>query len=113
MLKQIRGGDLMASIRKVASGAQLLDAATTRMAMQRLRDSEAGALDELTNKERQVFDLIGEGCSNREIGAEMFIAEKTVKNYVSSILSKLGLVRRTEAAALGARLAERQRRKYD
>jgi two-component system response regulator DevR len=113
VLKQIRGNDLIESIRKVASGAQLLDAAETRMAMQRLRSSEAGALDELTEKERQVFDLIGEGLSNREIGETLFIAEKTVKNYVSSVLAKLGMVRRTEAAALAARLDERERRKYD
>ena len=113
VLKQVRGNDLVESIRKVASGAQLLDAAETRMAMQRLRDTEAGSLETLTEKERQVFDLIGEGCSNREIGEQMFIAEKTVKNYVSSVLAKLGLVRRTEAAALAARLEERQRRKYE
>ncbi|MFT5203535.1 MAG: two-component system response regulator DevR [Candidatus Aldehydirespiratoraceae bacterium] len=113
VLKQIRGGDLVKSIREIANGSRLLDAAETRMAMQRLRDSETGALAQLTAKERQVFDLISEGCSNREIGEQLFIAEKTVKNYVSSVLSKLGLVRRTEVAALGARLAERHRRKYD
>jgi two-component system, NarL family, response regulator DevR len=113
VLKQIRGNDLVDSIRKVADGAQLLDAAETRMAMQRLRSSEAGALEALTDKERRVFDLIGEGRSNREIGETLFIAEKTVKNYVSSVLAKLGMVRRTEAAALSARLEERQRRKYD
>lgn len=112
VLKQIRGNDLIESIRKVASGAQLLDAAETRMAMQRLRSTEAGALDELTEKERRVFDLIGEGYSNRQIGEELYIAEKTVKNYVSSVLAKLGMVRRTEAAALAARLEERQKRKY-
>lgn len=112
VLKQIRGDDLVESIRKVASGVQMLDAAETRMAMQRLRSSEAGALDDLTEKERRVFDLIGEGFSNRQIGEELYIAEKTVKNYVSSVLAKLGMVRRTEAAALAARLEERQRRKY-
>jgi two-component system response regulator DevR len=112
VLKQIRGNDLIASIRKVAGGAQLLDAAETRMAMQRLRSTEAGALEELTEKERRVFDLIGEGFSNRQIGEELYIAEKTVKNYVSSVLAKLGMVRRTEAAALAARLEEREKRKY-
>ncbi|MEQ8841661.1 MAG: response regulator transcription factor [Acidimicrobiales bacterium] len=112
VLKQIRGHDLIDSIRKVAGGAQLLDAAETRMAMQRLRSTEAGALDDLTDKERRVFDLIGDGFSNRQIGEELYIAEKTVKNYVSSVLAKLGMVRRTEAAALAARLEERQRRKY-
>lgn len=113
VLKQIRGNDLIDSIRKVASGVVLLDAAATRMAMQRLRSSEAGALEALTAKERQVFDLIGAGYSNRQIGEEMFIAEKTVKNYVSGVLSKLNLTRRTEAAALAARLDERRRRKYE
>jgi DNA-binding NarL/FixJ family response regulator len=112
VLKQIRGNDLVDSIRKIANGAQLLDAAETRMAMQRLRSSEAGALEDLTDKEHRVFDLIGEGYSNRQIGEELYIAEKTVKNYVSSVLAKLGMVRRTEAAALAARLEERQRRKY-
>ena len=112
VLKQIRGNDLIESIRKVAAGAQLLDAAETRMAMQRLRSSEAGALQELTEKERLVFDLIGAGYSNRQIGEELYIAEKTVKNYVSSVLAKLGMVRRTEAAALAARLEERGKRKY-
>jgi two-component system, NarL family, response regulator DevR len=113
VLKQIRGNDLIDSVRRVAGGAQLLDAAETRLAMQRLRSSEVGSLDALTEKERQVFDLIGEGRSNREIGEELFIAEKTVKNYVSNVLAKLGMVRRTEAAALAARLEERQRRRYD
>lgn len=113
VLKQIRGNDLIESIRKVAGGALLLDAAETRMAMQRLRSTEAGALEHLTDQERRVFDLIGEGYSNREIGGELSIAEKTVKNYVSQILAKLGMVRRTEAAALAARLEERTRRRYD
>lgn len=113
VLKQIRGNDLIDSIRKVAGGAQLLDAAETRMALQRLRSTEAGALELLTDQERRVFDLIGEGYSNREIGSALSIAEKTVKNYVSQVLAKLGMVRRTEAAALAARLEERTRRRYE
>jgi len=113
VLKQIRGNDLIESIRKVAGGAQLLDSAATRMAMQRLRSTEGGALEQLTDQERRVFDLIGEGYSNREIGDALSIAEKTVKNYVSQVLAKLGMVRRTEAAALAARLEERTRRRYD
>ena len=112
VLKQIRGNDLIESIRKVANGAQLLDSAETRMAMQRLRASDAGALDQLTDQERRVFDLIGEGFSNKEIGAALSIAEKTVKNYVSQVLAKLGMVRRTEAAVLAARLEERTRLRY-
>lgn len=113
VLKQIRGNDLIESIRKVAGGARLLDAAATRMAMKRLQSTEGGALEQLTDQERRVFDLIGEGYSNREIGGALSIAEKTVKNYVSQVLAKLGMVRRTEAAALAARLEERTRRRYD
>ena len=112
VLKQIRGSDLIESIRKVAGGAQLLDSAETRMAVQRLRSTDAGALDQLTDQERRVFDLIGEGFSNKEIGAALSIAEKTVKNYVSQVLAKLGMVRRTEAAVLAARLEERTRLRY-
>ncbi len=112
VLKQIRGNDLIESIRKVAGGAQLLDSAETRLALQRLRSTDAGALEQLTDQERRVFDLIGEGFSNKEIGAAMSIAEKTVKNYVSQVLAKLGMVRRTEAAVLAARLEERTRLRY-
>ena len=112
VLKQIRGGDLVESIRKVAGGAQLLDSAETRMAIQRLRSSDAGALEQLTDQERRVFDLIGEGFSNKEIGQALSIAEKTVKNYVSQVLAKLGMVRRTEAAVMAARLEERTRLRY-
>lgn len=113
VLKEIRGNDLIESIRKVAGGAQLLDAAQQRMAMQRLAQTEAGALAQLTDQERRIFDLIGEGASNREIGTTLSIAEKTVKNHVSQVLAKLGLVRRTEVAALAARLEERTKRRFD
>jgi len=112
VLKQIRGGDLIESIRKVAGGAQLLDSAETQMALQRLKDSDAGMLKQLTDQERRVFDLIGEGFSNREIGSALSIAEKTVKNYVSQVLAKLGMVRRTEAAVMAARLEEKARLRY-
>ncbi len=112
VLKQIRSNDLIESIRRVASGAQLLDSAATRMAMERLKASEGGVLDTLTEQERRVFDLIGEGYSNRQIADELFLAEKTIKNYVSNMFAKLGIVRRTEAAALAARLEERNRRRY-
>jgi two-component system response regulator DevR len=104
VLKQIRSNDLVQSIRKVASGTPLLDAATVRMAVARLKDSEEGVVATLTPQEHKIFDLIGAGCSNREIAAELFLAEKTVKNYVSNLLSKLGMSRRTEAAAFAARL---------
>jgi len=113
VLKQIRSNDLIESIRRVAAGAQLLDSAETRMAIDRLRASEEGVLQGLTEQERRVFDLIGEGFSNRQIADELFLAEKTVKNYVSNMFAKLGIVRRTEAAALAARLEERNRLRYE
>lgn len=109
VLKQIRSNDLVDAIRKVAGGRQLLDDAEVRMAMRRLRVSEAGRLIDLTPQERRVFDYIGEGKTNRQIGQEMYLAEKTVKNYVSNLLAKLGMSRRTEAAALAARLEERSK----
>lgn len=112
VLKQVRGNDLIDSIRRVAAGAILLDDATVRLRLERLKQSEEGALDQLTPQERRVFDLIGEGRSNREIGEELYLAEKTVKNYVSNVLSKLGMNRRTEAAAYAARIEERGRQHY-
>ena len=113
VLKQIRGNDLIESIRKVAGGAQLLDSAEVRLGMQRLKDSDEGRLSELTPQETRIFDLIGEGYSNRQIADELFLAEKTVKNYVSALFAKLGMTRRTEAAALSARVDERHRRRFD
>jgi two-component system response regulator DevR len=113
VLKQIRSNDLVTSIRKVAAGIQLLDSATVRHGMQRLKGSEAGLVESLTSQEHKIFDLIGEGYSNRQIADELFLAEKTVKNYVSNMLAKLGMSRRTEAAAFAARLEERQRRRYE
>ncbi len=113
VLKQIRSNDLVESIRKVAAGSALLDAATVRMAMARLKDSEEGRVATLTPQEHKIFDLIGEGRSNRQIADELFLAEKTVKNYVSNLLSKLGMSRRTEAAAFAARLEERAKKRYE
>lgn len=112
VLKQIRSNELIDSIRKVAAGATLLDSATVRRGMQRLKDSDEGLVATLTEQEHRIFDLIGEGMSNRQIADELFLAEKTVKNYVSNMLAKLGMTRRTEAAAFAARLDERQRRKF-
>jgi len=109
VIKQVEGNDLVASIRKVANGALLLDAATTRMALRRLSESEEGELGRLTGQERKIFELIGEGHTNRQIADALFLAEKTVKNYVSNMLAKLGMSRRTEAAALAARLDERRK----
>jgi two-component system, NarL family, response regulator DevR len=105
VLKQIKGSDLVNAVRTIADGGSLLDAKTTARIMQRLRDDaadreKADPFAALTNQERRILDLIGEGLTNRQIGERMFLAEKTVKNYVSSLLSKLGLERRTQAAIL-------------
>jgi two-component system response regulator DevR len=108
VLKQIRSAELIDAIRKVAGGRQILDDAEVRMAMRRLRDSEEGRLFDLTPQEQRIFDYIGDGLTNRQIAQEMYLAEKTVKNYVSNLLAKLGMSRRTEAAALSARLEERK-----
>jgi len=107
VLKQIRSTELIDAVRKVADGRQLLDDAEVRMAMRRLRESEEGRLFDLTPQEQRIFDYIGDGMTNRQIAQEMYLAEKTVKNYVSNLLAKLGMSRRTEAAALSARLEER------
>jgi DNA-binding NarL/FixJ family response regulator len=111
VLKQIRGSDLVSTIRRVAAGESLLDPAVTARVLERLRApvSEEDPLAPLTPQERRILDLIAEGKTNRQIGEAMFLAEKTVKNYVSHLLSKLGMERRTEAAAYAARLAERNR----
>lgn len=108
VLKQIRSAELIETIRLVAGGRQLLDDAAVRRAMRRLRDGEDGRLLALTPQEHRIFDLIGEGRTNRQIAEELYLAEKTVKNYVSNLLAKLGMTRRTEAAALSARLDERR-----
>lgn len=109
VLKEIRGTQLIEAIRQVAAGRRLLDDAEVRLALRRLRESEEGRLYDLTPQERRIFDLIGEGHTNRQIAREMYLAEKTVKNYVSNLLAKLGMSRRTEAAALAARLEERHK----
>jgi len=105
VLKQIKGRDLITAVRTIADGGSLLDAKTTARVMQRLRDEAADREREdpyaaLTDQERRILELIGEGLTNRQIGERMFLAEKTVKNYVSSLLAKLGLERRTQAAIL-------------
>ena len=113
LLKQVRGNHIVEAIRAVAGGALLLDAATVRFAVRRLRESEPGTIAELTPREREILDLIGEGRSNRQIASELFLAEKTVKNYVSNLLAKLGMQRRSEAAAFVARVEERARHRFD
>ena len=110
--KQIRGDEIIRSIRRVARGESLLDAGQVGRALERVRrqTDRRGAVDQLSPKEQRIFELIGEGMSNRQIAGAMFLAEKTGKNYVSNVLMKLGMERRTEAAALAARLDERERR---
>ncbi|MBA8827536.1 DNA-binding NarL/FixJ family response regulator [Saccharopolyspora lacisalsi] len=106
LLKQVRGQDLVNAVREVAAGRSLLDPVTTRRVLDRMRDSperQPDELEALTEQERRVLDLIGEGLSNRQIAERLFLAEKTVKNYVTSVLAKLGMERRTQAAAWVAR----------
>lgn len=106
VLKQIRGADLIGAIRTVAAGGSLLDPKATARVLERLRQPPKASdpVGELTEQEHRVLELIGEGLTNRQIGERMFLAEKTVKNYVSSLLAKLGLERRTQAAILATEL---------
>ncbi len=111
VLKQVRGTDLVDAIRRVAHGQSLLDPSVTARVLERLRTPQApDEMASLTEQERRILELIAEGLTNRQIGERMFLAEKTVKNYVSNVLMKLGMNRRSEAAAYAARLAERHRR---
>jgi two-component system, NarL family, response regulator DevR len=105
VLKQIRGQDLVEAVRRVAAGQSLLDPAITASVLERLRTGppQDTALAPLTDQERRILELIGEGLTNRQIGERMFLAEKTVKNYVSSLLSKLGMQRRTQAAVFASK----------
>ena len=109
VLKQVRGNDLVDGIRRVAAGESLLDPSVTTRVLERLRHKdEDDELAVLTDQERKILELIAEGLTNRQIGERMFLAEKTVKNYVSNMFAKLGMSRRTEAAAYAARLSERR-----
>ena len=104
ILKQVRGQDLLDAVRRVAAGQSLLDPAVTQQVLDRLREgARTPRLKALTEQERKVLELIGEGLTNRAIGERMFLAEKTVKNYVSSLLAKLGLERRTQAAVFASK----------
>jgi two-component system, NarL family, response regulator DevR len=108
LLKQVRGQDLVTAVREVAAGRSLLDPVTTARVLARLRRGhEPDQLDALTERERRVLELLGEGLTNREIAHRLFLAEKTVKNYVTSVLAKLGMQRRTQAVALIARRSRR------
>ncbi|WP_176947102.1 response regulator [Lentzea fradiae] len=96
LLKQVRGQDVVTAVREVAAGRSLLDPATTSRVLERMRNPAPVGL---TDQEQRVLELIGEGLTNRQIGERLFLAEKTVKNYVTSVLAKLGMERRTQAAA--------------
>ena len=110
VLKQVRGSDLVDAIRRVGRGESLIDPTLTGRLLERLRTKpEQDELAGLSDQERRILDLIAEGYTNRQIAETIFLAEKTVKNYVSNLLAKLGMSRRTEAAAYAARLTERRR----
>jgi two-component system response regulator DevR len=113
VLKQIRGDDLVDAIRRVAAGESLLDPTATTRLLDRLRRGgpEDDKIAQLTDQERRILELLAEGMTNRQIAEQMYLAEKTVKNYVSNLLTKMGMSRRTEAAVYAARLSERHRRR--
>ncbi|MGD9750516.1 MAG: response regulator [Acidimicrobiia bacterium] len=115
LLKQVRGIDLVDAVRKVAAGQSLIDPQVTAKVLDRIRhqDSADDTTQRLTDQERRILELIGEGMTNRQIAERLYLAEKTVKNYVSNLLAKLGMSRRTEAAAYAARLDERKHRPYE
>ncbi len=113
VLKQIKGSDLISAVRTVASGQSLLDPATTARLMRSLRGPEAGAeteaaedarLSSLNERERAILGLIGEGLTNRQIGKQLYLSEKTVKNHISRLLAKLGVERRVQAAVIAAQV---------
>ncbi len=111
VLKQVRGTDLVDAVRRVGRGESLLDPSLTGKVLERLRAKpEEDELAGLTDQERKILDLIAEGHTNRQIAETIFLAEKTVKNYVSNLRAKLGMSRRSEAAAYAARLSERRKR---
>jgi len=109
VLKNVRGGDLVNAIRRVANGEMLLTPEQIERSRERLRRqiAEDIRLESLSRQEQRILELLSEGLSNREIAAEMFLAEKTVKNYVSNLLAKLGFQRRTEAALFAQRQHDR------
>ncbi|MEV5373471.1 response regulator transcription factor [Streptomyces albogriseolus] len=115
VLKQIQGSDLVTAVRTVARGQSLLDASATAKLMARLRSAgeqpaeEPDVLPGLTDREREILDLIGEGLTNRQIGQRLYLAEKTVKNHISRLLSKLGVERRVQAAVIATQARDRMR----
>jgi DNA-binding NarL/FixJ family response regulator len=112
VLKQIKGNELVDAVRRVAAGQSLLDPSVTQQVLDRLRRGaeEDERLASLTDQERRILEHLAEGLTNREIAERMFLAEKTVKNYVSNLLAKMGMQRRTEAAVYAARIEERRGR---
>jgi DNA-binding NarL/FixJ family response regulator len=104
VLKDVRGFDLVNQIRKVAAGRSLISGDVAQRAMERMRrKDEQDPSKILTHQEQRILELIAAGLTNRQIAAQMFLSEKTVKNYVSNLLSKLGMSRRTEAAVYAVR----------
>ncbi|MCW2672329.1 MAG: two component transcriptional regulator, LuxR family [Frankiales bacterium] len=109
VLKQIRGADLLGAVRTVAGGGSLLDPRATAAVLERLlAPKQTDPLAALTDQEHRILELIGEGLTNRQIGERMFLAEKTVKNYVSNVLAKLGLQRRTQAAVIATEVRQQR-----
>ncbi|MFI5688031.1 response regulator [Streptomyces sp. NPDC051636] len=113
VLKQIQGSDLVSAVRTVARGQSLLDPSATTRLMARLRggeqQEEPDALPGLTEREREILALIGEGLTNRQIGQRLYLAEKTVKNHISRLLAKLGVERRIQAAVIATQAQDRLR----
>jgi two-component system, NarL family, response regulator DevR len=109
VLKQVTGTDLLEDIRRVGAGQSILDATLTQRVLEQFRQgpNQDPRLANLTPQEKRILELIAQGMTNRQIAAELYLAEKTVKNYVSNLLSKLGMERRTQAATFAARLDER------
>ncbi|MCV2458516.1 response regulator transcription factor [Streptomyces sp. ICN988] len=115
VLKQIQGSDLVSAVRTVAAGQSLLDPSAATKLMARLRGEQAKeeapeALPGLTEREREILALIGEGLTNRQIGQRLYLAEKTVKNHISRLLAKLGVERRIQAAVIATQAQDRLRR---
>jgi len=108
LLKEVRGTSLIEAIRQVAAGRSLLDPSVTERLLDKLRQPAEvdQRLAALTEREREILDLIADGLTNRQIGERLFLAEKTVKNYVSGLLAKLGMQRRTQAAVYGSQLRD-------
>ncbi|MGQ4417391.1 response regulator [Streptomyces sp. SAS_269] len=115
VLKQIQGSDLVSAVRTVARGQSLLDPSATTRLMARLRggqepEEEPDELPGLTDREREILALIGEGLTNRQIGQRLYLAEKTVKNHISRLLAKLGVERRIQAAVIATQIQDRRER---